>query len=108
MLSRSPSSCLASATTAQQQLMESLHAFRSTIKNDLSSISASGERIRDEARKISVGVDAAIKQMAGPEMRAAVENAERLVVALQSIHDLKSTRLAFAVMGEEAPKTPTS
>jgi hypothetical protein len=91
------------AVEGQKRLLAALRDFRGSIQNDLKSITAAGERVRDETRKIAAGLDAAIKQLSSPEMQIALSNAERLVAALQAIQDLKSTRLAFAVMGEAPP-----
>lgn len=94
------------AREAKKQLEETLTAFRGQIQNDLKSITAAGERVREESRKISAGIDVAVKQLTGPEMQTALSNAERLVAALEAIQNLKTTRLAFAVMGEQ-PQRPT-
>lgn len=90
------------ATDGQKHLTESLSAFRGHIANDIRSISASGDRVREEIRKIDTAVQGALTRLNSPEMLTGLANAERLVTALQAIQDLKSTRLAFAVMGEQA------
>lgn len=96
------------ATTGKEALIDALVGFRGQINNDLKSISSSGERVRDEVRKVSVSIQSAVTILTGADMEKALSNAERLVTALQAIQELKSTRLAFAVVDGHTPETTSS
>jgi hypothetical protein len=91
------------AVDAKEKLTETLKDFRGQVKNDLVSIGAAGDRVREETRKIKLAVDNVIVSMNSPEMLAAIQNAERLAAALKIIDELKTARVAFAVISEGPP-----
>jgi len=86
------------AEEGRKRLNEQLKAFRSSIANDLSSIKASGEKVREESGKISQAFSSVMAQLNSTEMVTAIQNAERLAAALSSIEKLKSARITFAVI----------
>lgn len=90
------------AAEGRARLNEELKSFRSTATNDIASIAAAGERIRGEVQKIARAMEAVSLQMNSREMLAAIENAERLARALSAIENLKSARITFAVIDQEA------
>jgi hypothetical protein len=83
---------------ANEAYNKAIAGFRGTIKNDLASIAASGEKVTVEAGKIQRQCQAAVATMTSPEMLAAIQNAERLAQALKSISELQSHKITFAVL----------
>ena len=75
--------------------------FRSTIKNDLASISSSADRVTREHAKVSAAYQATAQMLISPDMAIAIDNAERLARALESIAALKSHSLTFAVLDKK-------
>lgn len=75
--------------------------FRSTIKNDLSSLAASAAKVQAENAKIAQACRAVIEVMTSPDMEEAIANAERLANALKAISELKSHNITFAVLGRK-------
>ena len=72
--------------------------FRSTIKNDMTSISASADKVQKESVKLSAAYRASISLLNSPEMITAIENAERLAAALTAISQVQPNKIAFAVI----------
>lgn len=77
--------------------------FRSEINNEVASVAASAGRISSEFAKVSDAVSKIERLMISPEMLSAIANAERLAAALQSISEIQSSRLTFAVI-DQSPK----
>jgi hypothetical protein len=90
-------------TQAMEAYNASLAAFRSTIKNDLASISAAADRVQKESAKIATAYRASIDALLSQDMQTAIENAERLASALERIADIKGHKLTFSVLDN----TPT-
>lgn len=90
------------AEGARARLNAQLKEFRGEIKNDLAAISASGDRVRDEVRKIALAIESVVQKMSGRDVAAAVENMERLAAALAQIEKLSSTKLMFAVIDQKS------
>jgi len=91
------------ADEGQKVLASTLRRFRASAQNEIASITALGAKVRTEAGKVGITIDAVLKQMTGPEMIQAIENAERLAKALAAIEQLKTARITFAVI--DAPQT---
>ena len=72
--------------------------FRSTIKNDMTSISASADKVQKESVKLSAAYRASLSLLNSPEMITAIENAERLAAALTAISQVQPNKIAFAVI----------
>ena len=72
--------------------------FRSTIKNDMTSISASADKVQKESVKLSAAYRASISLLNSPEMITAIANAERLAAALTAISQVQPNKIAFAVI----------
>ncbi len=89
------------ANTALENLDTTVRKFRERIKNDLSSMKASSDRVQSEVSQMSEKYKAAQAILTSPEMERAITNAERLAVALKAVSELSETRLNFAVFGGE-------
>jgi len=72
--------------------------FRSTIKNDMTSIAASADKVQKESVKLSAAYRASISLLNSSEMITAIENAERLAAALTAISQVQPNKIAFAVI----------
>ena len=83
---------------AQDAYNTILGRFRSTIKNDLSSISASSDRVTKEVIKMGEQYQKAISTMNSPEMERAIVNAERLASALATIATVQAANISFTLM----------
>jgi len=77
---------------------KTVNDFRSTIKNDLTSISASSDRVQKETVKLAAAYRSSISLLNSSEMITAIENAERLAAALLSISQVQPNKIAFAVI----------
>jgi hypothetical protein len=75
--------------------------FRATIKNDMASISASADRVKGEAAKMTLAYKNAQDMLTTPEMERAILNAERLATALTAISGLENQSLTFAVIDKK-------
>lgn len=80
-----------------------IQEFKGHIKNDMSSISASADRVLRENEKMRAAYDAAAKTLNSQEMMQAIANAERLAKALECISALQSHSITFAVL-DRKPK----
>ncbi len=89
------------ANTALENLDTTVRKFRERIKNDLSSMKASSDRVQSEVSQMSEKYKAAQAILTSPDMERAITNAERLAVALKAVSELSETRLNFAVFGGE-------
>lgn len=78
-----------------------LKEFRTTIKNDLSSLSASSDRVKGECEKMSNAYRKAQDTLTSPDMERAIVNAERLAAALTAISGLENQSLTFAVIDKK-------
>lgn len=87
---------------AQAAYSKTLQGFRSAIKNDLSSIDASANKVTAEAAKMQQAYRNAIGTLTAPDMEAAIKNAERLAAALRAISELQSHSITFAVLDKKA------
>lgn len=87
------------ANTALENLDTTVRKFRERIKNDLSSMKASSDRVQSEVSQMSEKYKAAQAILTSPDMEKAIANAERLAAALQAISDLSTTKLSVAVFG---------
>lgn len=79
------------------KLRTTLNSFKGEIKNDLSSLKASSERVQNEVMQMGKAYKQAADILITPEFKQAIENAERLVVALKAIQNLTSTKVSVAV-----------
>ena len=84
-----------SISKAEEAYHATISRFRSTIKNDLSSISSSASKTVNESEKINTAYAKAISQLTSADMEKAIQNAERLASALKTISDAKSTEVYF-------------
>ena len=87
------------AQAAVEKLRLSLVDFRGTIKNDLSSMKAASERVQSEVLQMRDRYKQAQDLLISPEFMKAVENAERMAAALDSIQKLTETKISVAVFG---------
>lgn len=94
------------ATEAANRAIESLQKldaaakkFREVVKNDLTSMKASSDRVQTEVAAMSDRYRQATQLLISPEFVLALENAERMATALKAISELSETKLSFAVFG---------
>lgn len=73
--------------------------FRSVIKNDLSSMKAASERVQNEVAQMQEKYKQAQALLTTPDFMRAIENAERMAVALKAIQELTETKISVAVFG---------
>lgn len=71
--------------------------FRSTVKNDLSSFEAAANKTTAATHRMTKAYGEVIAQMNSTEMLKAIENAERLAAAMESLSKLQSHRLVLSV-----------
>lgn len=87
------------AGTALENLDQTVRRFRERIRNDLSSMKSASDRVQSEVAQMSEKYKAAQAVLTSPGMEKAIENAERLAVALKAISALSETKLSVAVFG---------
>ena len=87
------------AQSAVDKLRSSLVDFRGAIKNDLSSMKAASERVQNEVQQMRDKYKQAQDILTSPEFVRAIENAERMATALESIQKLTETKISVAVFG---------
>lgn len=81
------------ASDAIENLESVLKDFRSKIGNDLSSIKAASARVQDEVLRMNAKYTEAVKVLSSPEFERAVQNAERMAMALESLGKVSSSKL---------------
>ncbi len=87
------------AQSSVEKLKSCLVDFRGTIKNDLSSMKAASERVQNEVLQMRDRYKQAQDLLTSPEFVKAIENAERMATALESIQKLTETKISVAVFG---------
>lgn len=75
-----------------------LQEFRSSVKNDITSLEAGARRTTEAVAKMNKAYGDVLVQLNGPDMKQAIENAERLARAMESLASLQSHKLTFAVI----------
>ena len=85
------------AQASVDNLKKTLVDFRGTIKNDLSSMKAASERVQNEVLQMRDKYKQAQDLLNSPEFVQAIENAERMAKALESIQRLTETKISVAV-----------
>jgi len=85
------------AEEALKSLKAGLDNFKSTLTNDLTAIKASGTRVQNEVLQMKQAYQAAQTVLTTPEFERAVENAERMAIALKAISELSETKLSVSV-----------
>ena len=83
---------------AQKAYDTTLSKFRSTIKNDLASISSSADKVTKEVTKMGEQYQKAINTMNSPDMERAIINAERLAAALSAISTIQTANISFTLL----------
>lgn len=81
---------------------KTLQSFRSTIRNDLSSIASSADKVQAEVGRMQRSYQAAVDTLTSPSMEAAIANAERLATALRAVSELQSHSITFAVLDKKS------
>ncbi len=77
--------------------------IRGELANDVESVAKASARLKAETGKAIDSYRAALSLWTSPEMREAIDNAERLARALESVNALRSQSITFAVL--ESKKT---
>jgi len=85
------------AQSSIAQLRRTIEDFRGAIKNDMTSMKAASERVQNEVLQMGKAYKQAADILIAPDFKQAIENAERLVTALQAIQQLTSTKVSVAV-----------
>lgn len=91
--------CTDRAKEAVQRLQQTIDGFRANIKNDLSSMKAASERVQNEVMQMQQKYLKAQEILTTPQFIQAIQNAERMAVALESIQKLTETKISVAVFG---------
>lgn len=87
------------AQASIDKLKTTLVDFRGSIKNDLTSMKAASERVQNEVMQMQEKYKQAQAMLTTPEFMQAIENAERMAVALKAIQELTETKISVAVFG---------
>lgn len=85
------------AQASVDKLRATLVDFRGAIKNDLSSMKAASERVQNEVLQMQERYRQAQAMLTTPEFMQAIQNAERMAVALKAIQELTETKVSVAV-----------
>jgi len=86
------------AQASIDSLRETVTKFSAEIKNDLSSMKAASQRVQTEAAQMRERYTQAQAILTSPEFERAIENAERMAVALKSLSELSATNLNVSVL----------
>jgi hypothetical protein len=89
------------ANSALENLDVTVKKFRERIKNDLSSMKASSDRVQSEVLQMQSQYKAAQELLTSPVMERAIANAERMATALKAISELSTTKITVGVFGGE-------
>lgn len=89
-----------SAETALKSLKASVDKFKSTITNDLTSMKAASSRIQSETNQMKQAYSETQALLTTAEFERAVQNAERMAVALKAISELSGTKLNVTMFTE--------
>lgn len=76
---------------------ERLTNFRSAVKNDVASVEASARKTTEAVQRMNKAYSEVMAQLNSPSMQQAIQNAERLAAAMESLSALQSHKLVFAV-----------
>ena len=87
----------ARAQASIDNLKKTLVDFRGSIKNDMTSMKAASERVQAEVLQMREKYKQAQDLLTSPEFTKAIENAERMARALESIQKLTETKISVAV-----------
>lgn len=90
--------CTERATQAIKTLDATVEAFNKNLKNDLASMKAASQRIQNESAQMRERYLEAQSILTSPEFERAIENAERMAIALQSLASLSQTSLNVSVL----------
>lgn len=86
---------------ASKAYKKATDVLRSTMQNDVASIQSSGNKTLFELGKLNNAFAALLKLMDGPDMKSAINNAERLAAALKAISELQNHSITFAVLDKK-------
>lgn len=79
---------------------DKLTGFRDVAKNDLHSLEAAARKTKEAATKLTTAYADVIVQLNSEDFSRAVENAERLVVAMKALSELQAHKLVFSVLDQ--------
>ncbi len=88
--------------------MERVKGLKGQLQNDATSVKASAERIEKEFGRMNTAMQSTIELMTSPAMCAALENVERMALAIESINALKRTAVRFSVLDQDPPEVGTT
>jgi hypothetical protein len=84
-----------------KQYDDKMKAFRGVVKNDIVSLEASARKTTEAVHKMNTAYGNVITQLTSDDMVTAIQNAERLVVAMQALATLQAHKLVFSVAEQE-------
>lgn len=87
------------AQASIDKLRATLVDFRGSLKNDLTSMKAASERVQNEVLQMQEKYKQAQAMLTTPEFMQAIQNAERMALALKAIQELTETKVSVAVFG---------
>lgn len=85
------------------QYEDKLKAFRSSVKNDVTSLEAAARKTTESVHRMNAAYGHVIEQLNSAEMMQAVENAERLAAAMQALANLQTHKLVLSVVEQDKP-----
>ena len=87
-----------------EKLAATVKQFTSNTKNDIASMKAASERVQAEVDRMEAKYKKAQQVLTSPEFQLAIENAERMAIALDAISKLQHTKLTVALFdGHDTP-----
>ncbi len=96
--------CADVAVSAMEKLAATVKQFTSNTKNDIASMKAASERVQAEVDRMEAKYKKAQQVLTSPEFQLAIENAERMAIALDAISKLQHTKLTVALFdGHDTP-----
>lgn len=75
--------------------------FRGALKNDVASISAASSKLRNEVEGMVKTFNHLLAAWGSDTMKAALDNAERMAVALEKISQVQNSQITFAVIDKK-------
>ena len=102
MLDEIASEAANKSNQSMQELLKTVDEFRGSIKNDLSSIKATSDRVETEVRRMGKAYSDAAQVLTSNQFVEAVANAERLAAALEKISQLRGQRIDLTFLAEKS------
>lgn len=85
------------ANEAMKELKATLEKFKGTLANDLTAMKAAAQRIQSETSRMKQEYQECERLLTSPGFEQAIQNAERMAVALKAIGELSETKLSVGI-----------